>query len=361
MCLIIETKKDIPISDELMRNFAERNDDGFGFMYVKDNVLETEKYVDQSVDLLIERYQALKEYEPMIHLRMKTHGLVDHENTHPYPCGKGIWLMHNGVLSTGNAKDKDKSDTWHFIENVIKPLFEWGNPHKIIRTPIFKKIMEYIIGGANRFVLGDRGGFVIINDTSWVTISEEATGAKGLRVSNSYAWSERAFHPKGPWSYQSSIPREPGYGRVRKNSSDGLIQLDTDLYVDEDGAIWEKSVSGFWRAEKPNKRQRKAKKRYERQQRIQAEATQAVEDDTTSPVLVLPALVGKPTIIVQKEDEQDDVEQTTVVNLYHYAQETYLEHLKKEWSSMSEDALNAAVYTEPEEAAKLLHKVLHND
>ena len=57
------------------------------------------------------------------HLRMKTHGDINLDNCHPYEVlnqqehGIDLWLMHNGILSTGNASDETKSDTWHYIKN----------------------------------------------------------------------------------------------------------------------------------------------------------------------------------------------------------------------------------------------------
>lgn len=382
MCLIIETKKDIPLSDKLLLEFVNRNDDGFGFMYIKDNKLEVEKHVDKPKELLIERYQALKDYEPMIHLRMKTHGLIDHENTHPYPCGNGIWLMHNGVFSAGNSWDTSKSDTWHFIDRIIKPMFEWGNPHKMIRTPFFQALMERMVGANNRLVFGDRGGFVIINKQAWHTITEPTTEAVGLLVSNTYAWSQNAFIPKKSYG-TGNMTNAVKYGILRKSTSEGLTQMDSDLFVDEEGEIWEKSVSGYWRVTAPNKRQRKARKRLQRQQKLLKEQGQAdlkgqaelvgipaPVERTHAPTLLTANSMENvkapgPCITVYKKEDSDEeavaIVESQVVDLHKLSEETYLEHLEKEYRSMPKDALNSACYTDPDDAARLLYRILHNE
>jgi predicted glutamine amidotransferase len=58
--------------------------------------------------------------EIAIHFRWTTHGKTDMLNCHPYDVIPGfIAMMHNGVLHTGNAADKNKSDTWHFIQGLL--------------------------------------------------------------------------------------------------------------------------------------------------------------------------------------------------------------------------------------------------
>ncbi len=194
MCLIIRCETDKPLSKDLLQDMQKRNDDGFGFMWIQNNKLKTFKDNSDDFEKLWEKYEELKAFNPFIHLRYKTHGLIDHTNTHPYPCGHGIYLMHNGVVNVNDSSDRDKSDTWHFLDQLIKPLLDLSpNPHKVIRSEKFRKLLENWMGGNNRMVFGDRGGFIIFNEKAWHKIDNIRTGCEGLLVSNTYAWSHSKF------------------------------------------------------------------------------------------------------------------------------------------------------------------------
>jgi len=143
MCLIIRTEQNNPISKPLLDHMQKRNGDGWGMMWLRNNHIRTFK--SSTAEGLWEKYQELKEFEPIIHLRWKTHGEIDHENTHPHYCGHGIYLMHNGIVST-TIRDQAKSDTWHLAMDYLAPLFRQAiNPHKMIRHPEFRKDFEQII------------------------------------------------------------------------------------------------------------------------------------------------------------------------------------------------------------------------
>ncbi len=214
MCLIIRCEKDKPLSRELLEDMQRRNDDGFGFMWIQDNKLKTHKNNSDDFELLWSKYEELKAFNPFIHLRYKTHGLIDHTNTHPYPCGHGIYLMHNGIVNVNDSSDRDKSDTWHFIDQLIKPLIDLSpNPHKVIRSDKFRKLIENWMGNNTRMVFGDRGGFIIFNEKAWHKIDNIRTGCEGLLVSNTYAWSGSQFGaPKvTPATYTDNIKAKAHY------------------------------------------------------------------------------------------------------------------------------------------------------
>src|SRR6266702_3680337 len=99
MCLIIRTEKDKLISKELMMDWSTKNNDGWGFMWVENNHIKTLK------------------------------GLGLDKN--------GLYMMNNGVVSQ-EIRDEDKSDTWHLVEDYLKPLFRQAkNPHTMIRDEKF--------------------------------------------------------------------------------------------------------------------------------------------------------------------------------------------------------------------------------
>ena len=116
---------------------------------------------------------------------MRTHGDIDLDNCHPYPIlnrlehGIDLWLMHNGILATGNKADESKSDTWHYIEDYLKPMLS-ANPDFAFHSS-FSEIVGDHIGSSNKFILMDNEGRqTIINQSAGVYWA-------GLWLSNTYA------------------------------------------------------------------------------------------------------------------------------------------------------------------------------
>ncbi len=130
--------------------------------------------------------------EIAIHLRMRTHGDIDELNTHPYQgvgydvetCrSSAFWLMHNGVLSHGNASDPSKSDTWHYIRHTLEPLLDTGEI-RVLFDPVFQRLIEKDIGN-NRFVVAledDEDHRMVIYN------KHQGVMHKGAWFSNTYAW-----------------------------------------------------------------------------------------------------------------------------------------------------------------------------
>lgn len=220
MCLIINFQPKYNISKALMDNFAKRNNDGFGMMWIQDNRLCHMKFGPDKMQDLYAMYESVKAYEGFIHLRMRTHGATNQDMAHPFNCGFGIYMMHNGVISDSTGEDKSKSDTWYFVNNILTPLFKMSkNPHKLIRSLAFSDLIHKYLGYSNRVVIGDRGGWQIFNSNSWHVIDNVATEVKGMLVSNTYAWDTNFGK-----TYTYSLPSPP----PARNKNYGLIQNDDE-------------------------------------------------------------------------------------------------------------------------------------
>lgn len=189
MCLLVNQQSTSPIlSDEWLTDFYTYNSDGIGVMYANNGELVIKKLLPQSADEFIHFYhQYISGKNCAFHLRMRTHGDIDLANCHPYEVlnrlehGIDLWLMHNGILSTGNKADESKSDTWHYIEDYLKPMLS-ANPDFAFH-PSFSEIVGDHIGSSNKFILMDNEGRqAIINQGSGVYWA-------GLWLSNTYAWS----------------------------------------------------------------------------------------------------------------------------------------------------------------------------
>jgi hypothetical protein len=112
--------------------------------------------------------------------------------------------MHNGVLATGNKADITKSDTWHYIQDYLKPMLA-GNPDFAFH-PSFKALIEDHIGGSNKFVIMDNEGRqTVINQSSGVYWG-------GLWLSNTYAWTSSKSaknHPVNLKKAKKQIAEKP--------------------------------------------------------------------------------------------------------------------------------------------------------
>jgi hypothetical protein len=189
MCLLLTQSKSSPIlSDAWLSDFYSFNGDGVGVMFAHHGELIIKKIIPNTAQEFIDFYREnIAGRDCAFHLRMRTHGDIDLLNCHPYEIlnkaqhGIDLWLMHNGVLSTGNKADTTKSDTWHYIQNYLKPMLS-GNPDFAFH-PSFKALIEDHIGVSNKFVIMDNEGRqTVINEGSGVYWG-------GLWLSNTYAWS----------------------------------------------------------------------------------------------------------------------------------------------------------------------------
>ena len=188
MCLLVLQPSTAPaISPEWLADFYSYNPDGVGVMYSEDNQLVVKKHLPTSVEDLIDFYHDnIQGQSCAFHLRMRTHGDIDMTNCHPYEVlnqaehGVDLYLMHNGVLSTGNARDKTKSDTYHYIKDYLRPLLA-KNPD-IAFSEKFNQAIGKQIGSFNKFVLMDnQGRQAVVNQ-------DEGVYWSGLWLSNTYAW-----------------------------------------------------------------------------------------------------------------------------------------------------------------------------
>lgn len=413
MCLIIRTQKNLPVSKTLLDHFIERNDDGWGMMWRESNQLKTFKSLN--MDDCYAFYIDKLAFEPIIHLRWRTHGNKDTFNCHPYYCGYGIWMMHNGTISMREV-DKTKSDTWHFIEHYLKPLFAHvENPHKFLRSSAFQAACEAKIGSSNRLIFGDRGGYVAVNSHSWHTIKNEKTAAVGLVVSNTYAWDEQNYDkPKEPVKPYSPTPITTIYptgvsGRKRKDATagkhvvtttslinahsgitaqtsmfnnsplnwgddedEGMTHVTGNLFHDDLGLVF-----AFMPSQNVYRRMPLCDKIYGvgspwwRQKYgggrlltgIQATGTAWVPPPTIpkSEVPEIPPLRDTTTVTTTDPNDIQVAECTIVIPTQGYSEITddeYVKDLVRNYESKSEYELSSFVYTEPDDAVKVLHFLL---
>lgn len=172
------------VDDAWLTDIYTRNDDGFGFMWhTKSGGPQHYKAVGPVADFIAAYRRMEGHAKPFaVHVRMATHGDVETSQSHPYTLDDdgSAWLMHNGILSTGNFADRSKSDTWHYINDTVGPLYAALGDG--LFTPALLDMMGEAIG-SNRFILMDKhGGFHTVNKNQGLIW-------RGMWLSNTYAWS----------------------------------------------------------------------------------------------------------------------------------------------------------------------------
>lgn len=199
MCLIItgtatKIRSTLLNTHGMLNDIYTSNPDGIGIMYSTTKGLKVTKVLPKSLADATQFITKLPndDRELAIHFRWTTHGHTNMDNCHPYDVVKGyVAMMHNGVLHTGNAADKAKSDTWHFIQDFLaSPVAE--HPALVHNDKFLDMIAEFI--GDNRFVFMDGEGKI-----SHVN-RDQGIEHDGLWFSNTYAWTPSRLIP----AYQTS-------------------------------------------------------------------------------------------------------------------------------------------------------------
>lgn len=213
MCLLVQQTQPTTFSDEFLAGVYASNSDGVGIMWAENGELHYKKRLPANAKEFIAFIRDNAEGRACCwHARMKTHGHIDLTNCHPYPVAgfdgrddeHPVLLMHNGVLATGNAKDATKSDTWHYIQDIIRPMLV--NHPELLTNPGFKTLLEKHIGSSNKFAMMDaHGNTVILNRQAGVEYN-------GAWLSNTYAWDYYGLHPDAP---KRSVYVSPAWSRYR--------------------------------------------------------------------------------------------------------------------------------------------------
>lgn len=231
MCLIITGKSSkvrstLLDTHGLLSDIFTANPDGIGFMYGSAKGLKVTKTLPKNLGDATAFIQRLPQddREIAIHFRWTTHGKTDMLNCHPYDVIPGfIAMMHNGVLHTGNAADKSKSDTWHFIKDYLHSAVS-SAPDLVYDTGFVSMLEEFI--GNNRFVfMNGEGRMQHVNFDQGVEHDD-------MWFSNTYAWTPSRLIP----SYKSttalkSYKYTSAYGSYMDDEYDEMYDYNSSFNI----------------------------------------------------------------------------------------------------------------------------------
>jgi glutamine amidotransferase len=153
MCIAIFKPANTIVTKESLEQCFKVNPDGAGFMVAVNKKLIIKKGYFTFNDFW-EAWLPYQNNVAAIHFRIRTHGVIDNDNCHPFSVNSGLAFIHNGVIQGFGLKDR--SDTYEFNEQIMKPLVgKFGN--SILTNESIKYLIEAKIG-YSKFVMLDRHG-----------------------------------------------------------------------------------------------------------------------------------------------------------------------------------------------------------
>jgi hypothetical protein len=168
-----------------------------------------------------------------MHSRLRTHGGNNYVNCHPYEVlniDKGdkidLYMMHNGIIHKAPNIDKAMSDTWNFIEGIIKPLAKANID--LLWSEEFREMISSYIGTGNKllFMRSDdvENPVIIINKFQGDIIG-------GCWLSNLYSTGDTRF----PVTHNSYYGRH-GYAGGNSHTEDDITDwFDNPRYTTSTG------------------------------------------------------------------------------------------------------------------------------
>jgi len=213
MCLIIAPREPtgkLLLDDEKLRDAFRQNDDGWGFMWLdtKDGKPSLGRLRGLAIEDLIAAYATLKEMPGLhLHLRTKTHGLVDVKNCHPFAVTSDTLLMHNGIFRI-NTLLPDRSDTWHYAALISRRFAEHGNTDPIYEDAKWQKDTE-------DYFSYSKGVFLREDGKRWICNEKHGTWHEDQWYSNTSG---------APWIYRSNWTPSRVYMGGYHHMSDSLYE-----------------------------------------------------------------------------------------------------------------------------------------
>lgn len=181
MCIAICKPKNVEIPKmEIFEQCFKRNKDGAGVVWLEDGKLKIRKGFMTFLlfkEFIEELCQKIDTTQTLMgfHFRIKTHGEISPNNTHPFPLSEnmedlkqldfetnGKVAIHNGIIRKFSGTLKN-SDTQEFITQFLSPLNagcpNWENNDKLV------KLVENMLG-SKMCVFNTDGTYKILG-TGW--------------------------------------------------------------------------------------------------------------------------------------------------------------------------------------------------
>lgn len=162
MCIAIVKPKNTEITDEALKNCYEKNPDGAGIAFSKDNQIYILKGIFNKEQFIesVRKYEKEADGAMLIHCRIGTSGLKDKENCHPHIINKHLVMIHNGIINVKVPVESKVSDTIIFTREYLRAL-----PSNFLENEYLKDLVRMAIGSSNKLCfLNEKGEYSIINE-----------------------------------------------------------------------------------------------------------------------------------------------------------------------------------------------------
>lgn len=235
MCCILYFPVGASIDYNRLKNCVHNNSHSFGAIIKNPNHKKIEiirkcYWEDNekpiSPDEVFELIDKNREFERYIHLRWRTDGPIDLDNTHPFPVfvsnKRSVYFMHNGILHNfkpdiqtvtyvngvkTERKGENISDSKKFVDTFLAPLmtrFAGEGGKGDISDPLFADIVQkYWNNGSKGLLISNDQDPYFINMKEWVKLKHED---KEFFASNN--------------TYFDKLQRGPEYDRVRREEEE---------------------------------------------------------------------------------------------------------------------------------------------
>lgn len=217
MCVAILKPGGKSVTKEDMEACFKRNPDGAGFMYPKEGKVVVVKGLF-TFDAFWKAYQnhlpqaVTKDGRGVamsIHFRIGTSGLKDKKNCHPHVVAEDCAFIHNGVMREYEDRTKGqehKSDTVHFMEKCVRPLYKKLGPNFLSVGNLFEMLKDHV-GAYNKMVF----------------MSGSGEGSYYILHASQGSWVDGVWYSNTQWkSYErKTYPLSDGYGEYNGRWSGG--------------------------------------------------------------------------------------------------------------------------------------------
>lgn len=160
----MNTAKGGKLSKEILSTCWRNNEDGAGMAYARKGELTIVKEL-HSFDAFYARYEAVRDAMPkaniLLHFRIRTHGLVNEENCHPFWVNNGLVFAHNGIIPNVGHSAKE-SDTIAFNREILQKLPEDFVYNDAIRGLLLERIgyskLVFLTASNEYYIVGEKRG-----------------------------------------------------------------------------------------------------------------------------------------------------------------------------------------------------------
>lgn len=163
MCIIAVKPEKVRLSREQLQIMWDANPHGAGFMYAHNEEIKVVKGLMTMDDLVTAISKAGPLRKMVLHFRIRTHGAVSPEMTHPFWITKGkLAMVHNGVIRSLTHKTTDQiSDTAIFANTLVD---NYTDPLVAVKNPFHRELLEAYIGSSKMVFMSGTGETWILNE-----------------------------------------------------------------------------------------------------------------------------------------------------------------------------------------------------